>query len=108
MNNLDLDKVLRLAKRMNCDVRAGREYNIDFDYLKENVPRLYDLVLAKSENSMEILEFMIGQLKQEKKTEEKASEEVGEFLASKYIYPNIDMSLENQGSFGTSSSGSNK
>jgi hypothetical protein len=47
---------------------------------------------------MEILDFMVKKLKEGKKTEEKASEDVGEFLAQRYIYPNIDMNLENQGS----------
>lgn len=101
MDNLDLDKVIVLVKKMNEDVRLGREYNIDFDYLKQKTPRLYDMILAKTENAMEILEFMVSRLKEGKKSQEKSSEEVGEFLASKYIYPNIDMSLENQGSSGS-------
>ena len=101
---IDLDRVLELAKRMTIDVSESKNYNIDYDYLKENVPKLYDLILAKSENSMEILEFMVKKLKDGKTTQDKASEQFGTFLAEKYIYPKIDMNLENQGSSSCSSS----
>jgi uncharacterized membrane protein YvbJ len=97
-DKIDLDKVLDLAKKMKGCVEKGEEYSIDYDYLKEHTPKLYDLILAKSDNFMEILDYMVKKLKEGKKTEEKASEDVGEFLAQRYIYPNIDMSLENQGS----------
>lgn len=95
---IDLDKVLELAKKMYADVKVGSPYNIDYDYLKEFTPKLYDLILAKSDNFMEILNFMVKKLKQEKLTEEKQSEDVGKFLAEQYIYPNIDMTKEPGGS----------
>lgn len=91
---IDLDKVMDLAKKMSKDVASGSPYRIDYDYLKEFTPKLYDLILAKSDNFMEILDFMVKKLKQEKLTEEKQSEDVGKFLAEQYIYPNIDMSKE--------------
>ena len=96
--DIDLDKVVSLTQNMVKDLEIGAQYDTKYDYLKEMVPTIYDMILAKTENFIPTLLFMIEKMrevKENKETCEAQSEKVGKFLAEKFIYPNIDMSKEN-------------
>jgi|APGre2960657404_1045060.scaffolds.fasta_scaffold00163_11 hypothetical protein len=95
---LDLDKISSLAQEMVKDLENERPYDVKYNYLKEVTPSIYDMILAKTENFIPTLMFMLEKLREireNKETQEKQSEKVGTFLAEKYIYPVIDMTKEN-------------
>jgi hypothetical protein len=97
-STLDYELIERLAKDMIVDIKNGEGYSSKYDYIKENTPKIYDMLVEDGEKSLKPLMFMLSKMKEIKKgseTQNSSSEKVGEYLAQKYIYPVIDTTKEN-------------
>jgi hypothetical protein len=92
----DIPKLTTLVKDMAQDLIDGKGYDSKYDYIKENIPAMYDMLVEDPVKALPNLLHMLklaAEIKDEK-TQEDQSKKVGLFLADQYIYPNIDMTNE--------------
>lgn len=102
---LDLDKILTDVKSLQREISDGHvniaDLKMQYSYINENIPTIFEMILTKDKAFLPIFETMLENTKtiqdsnDTKKTQEEQDKLVGEMLAEKYIYPNIDMTKEN-------------
>lgn len=98
---LDLNKILKEIVSMRELIKNGntstKELKKKFPYTYKNTPTLFDMVIANDTEYMIILDGLFRKAKEVQKDKtkfEEYSKEVGEQMATKYIYPLIDKSKE--------------
>lgn len=92
----DIPMITRLVQEMAKDLINGKGYNSKYDYVKESLPEMYDLLVEDPEKSLPNILYMLdmaGKVK-DKESQEHQSKKVGLFLAQKFVYPNLDMTKE--------------
>src|SRR6187399_1999190 len=97
----DGDKILQEVNSMRDDIikkRINKDLNYfskKYQYLYDNVPTMFRMVYDNDFDYMPMINLMLEKYKKMSNgsvTHEDASKDIGETLAEKYIYPNIDMS----------------
>ncbi len=98
---VDTKKLLDEIVAMRNDVKKGYllddQYKLLYKFTYENTPTLFRMVLKNDSNYMTVLNTLIKNVKKIETNEisqEDADVIIGQELADKYIYPNIDMSKE--------------
>lgn len=102
----DIPKITTLVQEMAKDLINGKGYDSKYDYVKESLPEMYDLLVEDPEKSLPNILYMLdmaGKVK-DKESQEHQSKKVGMFFAEQYVYPNLDMSKETIPDIGEGSS----
>jgi hypothetical protein len=102
----DIPRITTLVQEMAKDLINGKGYNSKYDYVKESLPEMYDLLVEDPEKSLPNIMYMLdmaGKVK-DKESQEFQSKKVGLFLAQKFVYPNLDMTKETIPDIGEGSS----
>lgn len=94
---IDIERVTKLVPEMVKDIKEGKGYDTKYDYLKEAIPSIYDIIVEDPDAALPNLMYMLKMAKDiedGKASERKQSEKVGLFFAEKYVYSQIDMTKE--------------
>ena len=96
----DPTKIYSRVLLMKKEVEKGTSRSVleaRFSDLKEDSPRIFEMVLENSPGYFEILSRMVNaanQVRNGEVSQEEMDKKVGLELAKEYVYPHIDMSKE--------------
>ena len=97
---LDPDEVIAEVRKMRLDVKS-RQFNTaqlreKYEFLHKNVEHLFDIIVADKINYLPMLRVFLDHLRtvKDKESMEENDKKIGEILAEKYLYPNIDTKKE--------------